>query len=137
MNSNQLKKLLHERSLKATSARIELLTKMHEFGSAMSHTAIQEAMEPIDRVTLYRTLESLREKGIIHKTFQGNNDAFYAICGINCDTEAQTHEHIHFTCNLCSSVSCIELDENFSNYLPKHQIEKISIHISGICSMCA
>ena len=64
MNIVQIKELLQKRKLKATSTRLNLLSKMGEYGSAMSHSAIQKKMNPIDRVTLYRTIETLKEKDL-------------------------------------------------------------------------
>ena len=81
MNNFQIKELLQKRNLKATNTRLNLLVKMDKYGSAMSYSAIQKQMDPIDRVTLYRTLETLKEKGVIHKAFQENNEIYYAICG--------------------------------------------------------
>ena len=137
MNSLPFKELLRERSLKATNTRLSLLNKLHDFGSAMSHSLIQKQMQPIDRVTLYRTLEALLEKGIIHKAFQENNDTYYAICGTSCDTKSHRHEHAHFKCLKCKTVSCQELNENLKFSIPKHEINKISIHIEGICDLCS
>ena len=36
--------------------------KMQNKGSAMSYSNIQNTMKPIDRVTLYRIIEKLKEK---------------------------------------------------------------------------
>ena len=62
MESNNIKEMLKKRNLKATSNRLNLLTKMQNNGSAMSYSKIQNTMQPIDRVTLYRTIEKLKEK---------------------------------------------------------------------------
>ncbi|MDG1849839.1 MAG: transcriptional repressor [Flavobacteriales bacterium] len=136
MDSVQLKELLRKRNLKATHTRLSLLNKMHAYGSAMSHSVIQKQMQPIDRVTLYRTIESLHEKGIIHKAFQENNETFYAICGSSCNTQAHKHDHAHFKCLKCNTVSCQELDETLKISLPNYEINKVSIHIEGICDLC-
>lgn len=136
MDSSQFKELLRERSLKATNTRLSLLNKLHDYGSAMSHSLIQKQMHPIDRVTLYRTLEALLEKGIIHKAFQENNDTYYAICGTSSNTKARRHEHAHFKCVKCKTVSCQELKENMKFSIPKYEINKVSIHMEGICDLC-
>lgn len=93
-------------------------------------------MQPIDRVTLYRTLESLLEKGIIHKAFQENNEIYYAICGESCSTNTHKHDHAHFKCMKCNIVSCLELDEAIKIALPSYEINKVSIHMEGMCDLC-
>ena len=76
MNSKEIKELLQKRKLKVTPSRLELLSSISKNGSSMSYSAIHKALEPIDRVTLYRTIESLKEKGIIHKAFQDKNETY-------------------------------------------------------------
>ena len=136
MNIVQIKELLQKRKLKATSTRLNLLSIMRDQGSAMSHSAIQEKMNPIDRVTLYRTIEKLKEKGIIHKVFQENNQTYYAICGITCDENHHLHEHIHFKCLSCNTITCEDLPSNVNIALPNYLIQKVSINIEGTCEKC-
>ena len=83
MNNENIKALLQKRNLKATSSRLRLLTEMERHGYAMSYSSIQSALKPINRVTLYRTIESLKKK-VLFKAFQENNDIYYAICGNSC-----------------------------------------------------
>ena len=136
MNSIQIKELLHERSLKATKTRINVLNKMHKHGSAMSHSAIQKEMKKTDRVTLYRTLEALKEKGVIHKAFQDNNDIYYAICDNNCDAEKHHDEHLHFKCVKCNSITCEEMSEAVEISIPNFVINKVSVNVEGLCLKC-
>tara|TARA_B100000029_G_C16792242_1_gene673461 strand:- start:4 stop:417 length:414 start_codon:yes stop_codon:yes gene_type:complete len=136
MENNAIKTLLQSRGLKATRTRINLLIKMHKHGSAISHSVIQKQMRPIDRVTLYRTLESLKKCGIIHKAFQDQNESYYAVCGKTCDKNHHQHEHVHFKCTKCNTITCEELSKTVNISLPNYQIEKISINVEGICKVC-
>ena len=136
MDTNPIKELLQKRGLKATKTRVDLLTKMHRYGSAMSHSTIQKKMGPIDRVTLYRTLESLKENGIIHIAFQENNETYYAICGNSCDENHHQHEHVHFKCTKCNTVTCEKLISKIEVSLPNYLIDKISVNIEGLCQIC-
>lgn len=136
MNTIHIKELLQKRNLKATSTRVNLLKKMGKFGSAMSHSDIQKQMKPVDRVTLYRTIETLKEKGIIHRAFQENNETYYAICGVSCDENDHRHEHVHFKCSSCNTIKSEELKNNIEILVPNHQIHKISVNIEGLCENC-
>lgn len=136
IDTQHFKDLLRNRELKATNPRLKLLMKMHEFESAMPYSAIQESMESMDRVTLYRTIESLKKKGIIHKAYQENNDVYYAICGTGCGTHAHRHDHIHFKCEKCDLVTCKESVKNVQLAIPDHLINKVNIHVEGICPAC-
>ena len=136
MKINEFKEILKKRNLKATSNRLNLLTKMQNNGSAMSYSNIRSTMQPIDRVTLYRTIEKLKEKGIIHTAFQSNNEIYYAICGMDCSSENHVHNHIHFKCSKCETVTCEDVLNSLNISLPKHEIHNISVNVKGICEVC-
>tara|TARA_B100000524_G_scaffold152844_1_gene77477 strand:+ start:1226 stop:1639 length:414 start_codon:yes stop_codon:yes gene_type:complete len=136
MKINEFKEILKKRNLKATSNRLNLLTKIQNNGSAMSYSNIQSTMQPIDRVTLYRTIEKLKEKGIIHTAFQSNNEIYYAICGMDCSSENHIDNHIHFKCLKCETVTCEDVLNSLNISLPKHEIHNISVNVKGICEVC-
>ncbi|MBL6871273.1 MAG: transcriptional repressor [Flavobacteriales bacterium] len=136
MNTTNLSDLLKKRGLKATVNRVNLLEKMQKHGSAMGYSSIQNEMKPIDRVTLYRILESLKEKGVIHKAFQENNETYYAICGTTCNTKTHSHEHIHFKCSNCNSVTCVEQVKSINIKIPNYEIHDFSINATGLCFNC-
>ena len=136
MESNNIKEMLKKRNLKATSNRLNLLTKMQNNGSAMSFSKIQNTMQPIDRVTLYRTIEKLKEKGIIHIAFQSNKEIYYAICGMDCSTEKHTHNHVHFKCLDCKTVTCEDLLNSLNISLPKYEIHNVAVNVNGLCEIC-
>lgn len=136
MNNSYFKNLLHNRKLKATSPRLNLLETIQKYASAMPYSAIQKAMNPIDRVTLYRTLESLRAKGIIHKAFQEGQETYYAICGDNCFIDQHDHDHIHFKCKNCATVSCEKTNQSLKISLPEYEIHSFSVYVEGICKLC-
>jgi len=136
MDIQYFKDLLRNRDLKATNPRLSLLTKMQEYESAMPYSAIQASLKSIDRVTLYRTLESLKEKGIIHKAFQENNETYYAICGKKCGKNHHSHDHIHFKCVNCDAVTCENISSTIEISIPDYEIQKISIHLEGVCKLC-
>ena len=133
MNTTQIRELLQKRKLKATTTRINLLSKMSNYGSAMSHSSIQKKMSPVDRVTLYRTIEALKEKGVIHKAYQDNNEIYYAICDIDCTKQHRCHEHIHFKCTVCETIHCEEVENTIEISLPNYKINKVSINVEGLC----
>ena len=136
MDDQYLKKLLNERDLKATAPRLKLLSRMQAYDSAMPYSAIQKAMKSIDRVTLYRTLETLVGQGIIHKAHQENNETYYAICGKKCSKGEHDYDHIHFKCIECNSVTCEQLSKKVKISIPDFEIQQMSIHLQGVCSSC-
>lgn len=136
MKIDAIKEILKKRNLKATSNRLNLLMKLQNNGSAMSYSNIQNTMQPIDRVTLYRTIEKLKEKGIIHTAYQSNNEVYYAICGMDCSTDNHSHNHVHFKCLKCKTVTCEDLLKSLKISLPKHEIHNVAVNVNGICEIC-
>ena len=67
MNNISIKEFLQSRKLKTTKTRINLLTEMKKKGSAMSYSSIESALNPINRITLYRTIETFKKKVLFIK----------------------------------------------------------------------
>ena len=131
-----IKELLHKRELKATHNRIDLLSNLNKFGSAMPYSAIQKSLKGIDRVTLYRTLQTLSDKGIIHKAATIDNEDYYAICGHSCNSQDHNHNHVHFKCNDCNTITCENMQEEVIITLPNYAIDSVSINVNGKCKNC-
>jgi Fur family transcriptional regulator, ferric uptake regulator len=136
MSDQRFEDLLKTRDLKATGHRMNLLTQMKAYKSAMPYSFMQESLKTIDRVTLYRTLETLTEQGVIHKAFQDNNDVYYAICGKKCSKNQHLHDHIHFKCINCHAVTCEQTSQLMHVSIPGFEIQKVSVSVKGICKTC-
>lgn len=78
----------------------------------------------IDRVTIYRTLQTFVDKGIIHIIPTSDNSIRYALCKDEC-TEGHHHDHhIHFVCNKCNNTCCLDDVATPDIKLPKGYIAK-------------
>ena len=105
----------------------------------MAHGDIERrAGEKFDRVTVYRTLQSFLDKGIIHSIPTADNSVRYALCKDDC-TEGHHHDnHIHFVCQNCGVTIC--LDEV---HIPKVELpagfkaQQIEMVVSGKCKDCS
>jgi Fur family ferric uptake transcriptional regulator len=137
MNVEKLKSILAKRGLKATNARIEVLELLNNQSYATPFQTIQSNLNKLDRVTLYRTIQALLEKGIIHKAFTDQNETYYALCRDAYSSESYPHNHVHFKCTNCNKVSCEDLKEVIKIALPNFQIHNTQINLTGICSNCA
>ncbi len=133
---NFVKKLLSNRNLKATATRVELLQIIKNFESAIPYAKIQEQLKNTDRVTLYRTIQTLLDRGIIHKALTNKDETYYALCGSNCTVDTHAHDHVHFKCSICQNVTCQHLNEEITITLPDFTIDKMQILLSGICNKC-
>lgn len=128
--------LLRDRNLKATPKRLELLTLVFEYGSAIPYSILQKKLKSYDRVTLYRTLNALLDGGIIHKASVTSSEVYYAMCKEYCTAQCHNHKHVHFKCSECLKVSCVEVKNPINIEIPNVIINDIVIELSGVCSNC-
>lgn len=130
--------ILKKNKLRATPVRKELLKLFIDSKNALSNQDIEDQMSEVDRVTLYRTLKSFQEKGIIHRAFDGTDVARYASCSEHCDSTAHHDEHLHFHCSKCDNTFCVD-----SIPIPKldmpsgFKAQKTSIVVDGVCQQCS
>ncbi|MFM7758103.1 MAG: Fur family transcriptional regulator, partial [Crocinitomicaceae bacterium] len=100
-----------------TTAKTEIQDLIVTSNVALSHSEVQKSLDGLcDRVTIYRVLERLLEEGIIHKIVNIDGVVKYAGCH-KCSVK-HIHNHIHFSCQKCKSVTCLE-DVEPSYMLPK------------------
>ncbi|MGF7079454.1 Fur family transcriptional regulator [Mucilaginibacter sp. UYCu711] len=130
--------LLKRHQLKRTEARLRVLNLLVNKKTATSQPDLESVIGDVDRVTLYRILNAFEEKGIIHKVFDLNGTANYAICSSDCDEHHHNDEHLHFNCSNCKNVYCLdELDMPPIALPAGFKLEKLSFSATGLCPKCA
>ena len=130
--------ILRRNSLSVTESRKKILNLFLNVQGALAHGDIErKAGEKFDRVTVYRTLQTFVEKGIIHTIPTTDNSVRYALCKDNC-TEGHHHDnHVHFICLQCGTTLCLEdivvpeikMRKGFS-------VNEIEVVVKGICLDC-
>jgi Fur family ferric uptake transcriptional regulator len=137
-NNNQFEHLLDQHHLKKTAPRLRVLSMMADKDTATSQPDLENLMNDVDRVTLYRILNIFEEKGIIHKVFDLNGTANYAICTSNCQEHLHHDEHLHFNCTNCNNVYCLdELTLPAFNLPTGFKAEGFTLYASGLCANCS
>ena len=133
------KALLKRAGLRITPSRIELLE--YFLSQRQKASSIPDLLtfyaHKFDKVTLYRTINSFEEKGLIHKIIDESNSDKYALCGDDCKSDDHHHEHVHFYCLHCGNTECLNEHIELSIRLPKNYLKKHSnFLISGVCAQC-
>jgi len=118
-----------------TTAKTEILKLISGSKEALSHSQIHTSLKEIcDRVTIYRVLDRLKEEGIIHKVVNIDGVIKYAKCH-NCEDTHQ-HNHIHFNCEQCHTVTCLEDVEPLFTLPKKYKVKQVNFMVSGVCPLC-
>src|SRR3954462_8922838 len=103
MNATSSDHLLKTFRLRATPSRQEILHLFLNKDYALSHGDIEkEIHNDLDRVTVYRTLKTFLDRGLIHKVLDDEGSLKYALCNDACtNTHGHHHDHVHFKCTEC------------------------------------
>ena len=136
--TTDLDDLLKRNHLSITESRKKILGLFVNHTGALAHGDIEKkAGEKFDRVTVYRTLQTFVEKGIIHTIPTSDNMVRYALCKDNC-TEGHHHDnHIHFVCKECNKTECLDNVTPPSIELPYGYIANmVEVVVSGVCKEC-
>src|SRR5918992_3377688 len=105
----QINDILRKNHLSVTGSRKRILELFLMSNGALAHADIEKKTgEKFDRVTVYRTLQSFLEKGIIHTIPTSDNSVRYALCKDDCKAGHHHDNHVHFICNICAQTSCLE-----------------------------
>ncbi len=99
--------LLSSLGLRQTRARKIVLELLQEAGHPLSHQeiAVHSQAASLNRVTLYRTLTTLQQSGLLHRV-QGT-DGVWRFGYVSPRKSSCGGNHIHFLCVECHQMSCL------------------------------
>ena len=137
--TKQSDQILKNSSLSVTGGRKQILDIFLSSSNALTHQDIEsKCSDQYDRVTIYRTLQTFLEKGIIHNIPSTDNTIRYALCNEACISTGHHHDnHVHFKCVQCGKTLCLDEVGIPEVKLPKgYSIHEINMVVNGICKSC-
>ena len=128
--------ILEKAGMHRTIPRQEIIEVLLQSKSPVTQEQVGEKIrgKAPDKVTIYRTLESLVKSGLVHKAFLHNRTWHYELAD-NC-SEFQCHPH--FTCKKCGDTHCMTgvsvpmAGKPAKGYI----IHRQRVQIEGICPKC-
>jgi len=135
-NLDRIKQVCEEAGIKLTHQRLEIykeLVSVKDHPSAEQvHGRLQERMPTIAIDTVYRTLATFEELGIINKLHIASENTLFDI---------NVNPHHHFICAKCKRVEDIYWPDFDKSKLPESvsaigSIKKRHLELYGICSQC-
>lgn len=135
--TSRLNDILHTRQLSSTESRRKILTLFLNSGDALTHGDIERRVgDKYDRVTIYRTLQTFEEKGIIHSIPTADNAIKYALCK-ECEEGHHHDDHVHFICTACEKTICLDDVVSPKIDLPEGYVAvNVQVVIHGVCKDC-
>ena len=129
---------LKQHGLRNTPVRKQVLSIFYDVsGTALANRDIEDQLNTLDRITLYRTLKTFEQNGIVHQVIDGTGVSKYALCSDHCSENEHHDVHAHFCCIKCDQTVCLEdikvtepiLSEGF-------EIKSSQLVLRGICNQC-
>lgn len=120
-----------------TAMRLLVLEFLLKQSSAVSLTDLELGMGKTDRVTLYRSMRTFEEHGLVHRIEDGSGVPKFALCQHGCDVEGHHDLHIHFYCNTCKETHCLP-----KTHIPEIQLpigytaNDTQLIVKGVCADC-
>ena len=131
MNASEI---LKTHQLRVTSHRLKILQMLAKSQCALSeHDLEVELVDNCDRTTIYRTLNTFFDEQIVHKLVDIDGTTRY----IYNEKKYHLPEHVHFKCNECGVISCLESVSVEHLSLPKGYTKTAAnFLVVGICNDC-
>ncbi len=131
-----LKETLKSNKLSLTPHRVELLSILANCSKAISEKELEVLMQgACNRTTIYRNLNSLVEKNIIHRILSDESIKYKLVKVKN--KSGITFDHVHFDCRSCNTTFCLE-ELSIQDYKLPEGFTKLENQfiIFGICKNC-
>lgn len=137
-NKASITELLRASKLSITDTRVKILELFMNSNGALEHSSFEKlAGQTFDRVTVYRTLQTFLDKGIIHSIPTTDTSIRYALCKSDCSEHDHHDHHVHFKCEECGTTTCLEDTDVPEIHLPKgYAMHNVDVVVSGVCNQC-
>lgn len=130
--------LLQKRNVRPTAMRMLIYKFLLEQEAAKTLTDVEKHFEKSERTTLYRTLKTFEENGVVHQIDDGTGTLKYALCEEDCNCEIERDLHLHFHCNECDETLCLTEHKIPQINLPHgFTAEDANLVVKGICDKCS
>lgn len=135
--SIQLENILIAKQITPTPMRVMVLEYILKQPSAISLLDLEKEFQHSDKTTLYRTVKTFEEKGLIHDIKDGNQATKYALCAADCTPGIHYDLHLHFYCTACKQMICLPKENLPDIKLPQnYALHEVSFVARGTCSTC-
>lgn len=139
MNITTFKNRLKTSGLKLTLPRKKILEYLLGKTEAVTYNELLQLAEQdkdMDRVTIYRTLKSFEEIGLLHRVFSGEGVQHFALVK-DVEPAETSKQHLHFCCIACKSVFTLDDYAIPKIELPsQYNVISLDMTITGICKKC-
>ncbi|NQT65846.1 MAG: transcriptional repressor [FCB group bacterium] len=125
--------VLKEHDIAPSMQRIKILEYLQNYKTHptadMIYQALADEMPILSKTTVYNTLKTFTEKGVLVALSLFENEVRY---------EYNTDPHIHFKCTKCDKI--YDLDKSYDHYndglIDGHKVIEHHVNLKGVCKNC-
>ncbi len=129
---NILETRLSENGIRPTAMRLLVLKRLSELDAAISLSDLEHSFAKSDRITLYRTIKTFQDKGLVHGIDDGTGAPKYALQG------SDRTMHVHFHCRTCKETYCLPKTRIPDIRLPdRFMSDEANLVMKGHCQLCS
>lgn len=129
--------MLARRDIQPTAIRLLVLDAMMQARQSVSLADLDNALDTVDKSTIYRTLTLFLGHHLIHSIDDGTGSFKYAVCSDDCSCGV-ADLHTHFHCENCNRTFCFtNLPAPMVNLPEGFTINSINYVLKGLCPECA
>jgi len=126
----QALQILRAHALRQTKCRVEVLQYFLRASQAQTHADLEASLPAYDRVTLYRTLNTFEQLGILHRVMDETAVLKYAL-------SQRKAPHAHFRCERCQTTTCMDVAVPAIALKPGYEVHQQALLLTGICPHCS
>lgn len=127
-------RLIEAQSAQVTPVRVQVLALLLAHEGAHTHHDLMAAasahQQPLDKVTLYRTLDWLVDKGLAHVITGRDRIRRYS-------ASRHAHTHAHFECERCHRLYCLPEPVVSPEVPAGFTTRSVEVTLVGVCAGCA
>jgi len=133
----EVENILNKRNIRPTAMRVLVYQILSSADTAISLTDLENHFEAADRTTLYRTIKTFENQGVVHSIEDGTGITKYALCEPYCDVGDHKDLHLHFHCTVCEETTCLTDYSIPKIRLPEDYIaQDVNLVVKGVCKNC-
>lgn len=138
ITEEQCSEILTQHAVRKTDTRIQVLEVLFKYEHALTYSTLEKELgNSFDKVTLYRTLHTFEQAGIVHVVPEkAGGETKFVLSRFSFQNNPHT-EPIYFTCQVCQHVYCLDnVPTPQLDYSGDFDITSLSISASGVCKNC-
>jgi len=136
MKKESAAELLKRHNKRTTPGRVALMELLLGSSKAFTMAQIETRLSgSMDRVTIYRTLQTFQAIGLVFKMIDHKGTCRYML---NLEKHKNLNTHPHLQCTTCGEIICLpSLPDEYLEKLEKYEIDEIYFLMQGKCHECS